>query len=121
YGRLGVRDRGMGLLALLALAAGAGLLLWLAARDPLLAAPAAAGVAVVLLISRPLSIGLGPPAARLINHAMRGLAVIFVLVLISNVPFKLPIGGAWLLAGVVLTAGALLAAQRRDRKTRERA
>ena len=121
YGRLGARDRTLGLLALLATTAGAWLLLWLAVRDPLLAAPAAATVAVVSLLSRPASIGLGARAARFVNYAMRALAILFILTLLSNVPLRLLLGGAWLLVGVAMTAGALLAAQLGDRRKRERA
>lgn len=119
--RLGPRDRTFGLLALLASAAGAGLLLWLAAGNPLLAAPAAATIAVVSLLSRPASMGMGPRAARLVNYAMRALGILFILALMSGIPFKLPIGGAWLMVVVALTAGALLAAQVGHRRTRERA
>jgi hypothetical protein len=64
---------------------------------------------------------LGARGARLVNHVTSALGVFFVVGLMYGIPQKLPLGGAWLLGIVAVTAGALLAAQRGNQRRRERA
>jgi hypothetical protein len=119
YGRLHARHRALGMLALLALTAGAGTLLWLATRQPSLASLAAAAVIGLVLVSRPISIGLAARTGRWIHVVMLSSGAVALGRSIHDTRVALPLGGAWLLACVALTFGALLAAQRRERRADE--
>jgi len=112
YGRLQPRDRTLGLLALFLPVAGAGALLWLAPRDPILASLAAATVAAIVLLSRVPLTGMGSRTGRLYSYFMRISAVIAAVVLIDYPGAALPVGGAWLLAGVAIGACGVLVSQR---------
>ena len=98
--------------ALLLPVAGAGALLWLAPRDPILASLAAATVAAIVLLSRVPLTGMGLRTGRLYRYFMRISAVIAAVALIDYRGAALPVGGAWLLAGVAVGACGVLVSQR---------
>jgi hypothetical protein len=112
YDRLQPGGRTLGLLALLVSTAGAGGLLWLVPGHRSLASLAVAAVASLVLVSRPLAVGLIPRSAGWIHVFTLVAGAIAVAYSTHHVRLVLPAGGTWLLACVALTTGMVLAAQR---------
>ena len=71
-----------------------------------------ATVAVIVLLSRVPLTGMGSRTGRLYSYFMRISAVIAAVVLIDYPGAALPVGGAWLLAGVAIGACGVLVSQR---------
>jgi hypothetical protein len=106
------RVRRLAPLALILLAAGAGGLLWLAYRQPWLSPLAAAVVAAVDLTSRVPSLALGPRATKFYFYSMYYPGAVIVIIVIGDSRAPLAVGGVWLLTGVAVAAGLLLASRR---------